>query len=340
MTLRTITRTFTLVGLVVSLAACQTNTKTRNELVFPAGVHSWEKGTDYNQSQPTDDCVGCPTLVTTSPSLSVLDSNAWRVTLESGTSTFDLRGYVEDAGIGDCGPYNDLLCSNEWRIWPPDAEGEMGWVTTPGGNLPSGGSFELAPSFQCGESRLVLVSENTYGLTRLILDVERRGGVCDVASEEPALNVRLVWGTENTDLDLHLVRDGGALNSSDDCYYEHCGPVNELGTSGLNWGDLGSAIDNPLLDVDDTERGGPENIFIHRASDQFYDVYVHYFDGLAETYPEIEVWYGTRLVDIVYYSANLPALTRGGLWHAATIYLGEGTPWVDDDNQTLSFDGR
>ena len=340
MTLRSMPKIFATLGLLLSLAACQTNTKTRNELVFPAGVHTWQKGTDYNQSLPTDDCVGCPDVVTTSPSLSVLRESAWRVSLYNGLSTFDVRGFVEDAGLGDCGPYNDLLCSNEWRIWPPDAEGERGYVTTPGGNLPTSGTFDLAPSFQCGESRMVLVSENTYGLTRMILDVDRRGGVCDVAAEEPALNVRLVWGTENTDLDLHLVRDGGELNSSDDCYYENCGPVNALGTSGLDWGELGGAVDNPLLDVDDTERGGPENIFIHRASDHYYDVYVHYYDGLSETYPEIEVWYGTRLIDIVYYSANIPALTQGGLWHAATIYMDASLPWVDDTNQTLSFNGR
>ena len=95
-----------------------------------------------------------------------------------------------------------------------------------------------------------------------------------------------------------------------------------LGTSGLDWGNLDTEIDNPLLDVDDTERGGPENIFIHRAGDQFYDVYVDYYDGVNETLPEIEVWYGNDLIDIVYYSANLPRFTQGGLWHAATVFVG------------------
>ena len=64
--------------------------------------------------------------------------------------------------------------------------------------------------------------------------------------------------------------------------------MNTLGTSGLDWGNLDTEIDNPLLDVDDTERGGPENIFIHRAGDRFYDVYVDYYDGVNETLPEIE----------------------------------------------------
>ena len=329
-----------LLMLLSSLAACQTNTKTRNELIFPAGVHTWHNGSDYNASQPSDNCEGCPSLVTTTPSFTELNRKGWLLTLDQGRSTFDLQGYIEDAGIGDCGPHNDLICSNEWRIWPPGADGQMGYVTTPGGALPKRGTFDLNPSFQCGLSRLVLVSENTYGLTRFILDVDRRGGVCEATNEEPALNVRLVWGTQNTDLDLHLVRNDGELNSSDDCYYGNCGPVNELGTSGLDWGVTGVAADNPLLDVDDTEEGGPENIFLHRAADGFYDVYVHYFEGFAETYPEIEVWYGTRLVDIVYYSANLPAMTQGGLWHAATIYPGEEGTWVEDTNQTLTFVGR
>ena len=41
-----------------------------------------------------------------------------------------------------------------------------------------------------------------------------------------------------------------------------------------------------------------------------------------ETLPEIEVWYGNDLIDIVYYSANLPRFTQGGLWHAATVFVG------------------
>ena len=94
------------------------------------------------------------------------------------------------------------------------------------------------------------------------------------------------------------------------------------GRAVLIGGTIDTEIDNPLLDVDDTERGGPENIFIHRAADQFYDVYVDYYDGVNETLPEIEVWYGNDLIDIVYYSANLPRFTQGGLWHAATVFVG------------------
>ena len=329
-----------LAALFWSLTACQTNTKTRNELSFPSGIHTWQKGADYNLSQPTNDCAGCPEIVPTTPTRSSLAASGWRVMLDNGRSTFDLEGFIDQAGLSDCGPNNDLLCSNEWRIWPPNSDYQAGYVMTPGGGLPAQGGFELQPSFQCGVSRMVLVSENTYGLTRFILDVDRRGGVCEVIDEEPALNVRLVWDTENTDLDLHLVRDGGALYSSDDCYYENCGPVNSLGTSGLDWGDIDTEIDNPLLDVDDTERGGPENIFIHRAGDQFYDVYVDYYDGVTETLPEIEVWYGSELIDIVYYSANLPRFTQGGIWHAATVFVETEGVRVMDDAQTLSFSGR
>ena len=33
-----------LAALFWSLTACQTNTKTRNELSFPSGIHTWQKG--------------------------------------------------------------------------------------------------------------------------------------------------------------------------------------------------------------------------------------------------------------------------------------------------------
>ena len=327
-------------ALVVVVTACQTNTKTRNELVFPAGIHTWDKNQDYNLSQPSNGCSGCPTFENLSPSQGSLEQADWKFELTQGRSTFNLRGRVLGAGENDCGPNNDLLCSNEWRIWPPGSDFTPGYVMTPGGDLPTAYSFDLDPSFQCGLSRLVLVSENTYGLTRMIVDVDRRGGVCEVASSEPALNVRLVWGTDDTDLDLHLVRDGGELYSADDCYYDNCGVANDLGTSGLDWGVEGSAVDNPLLDVDDTEGGGPENIFLQRAGDQRYDVYVHYFEGMTETFPEIEIWYGTTLVDVVYYSATLPAFSRGGVWKAASIEIGGGRPSVNDSQQTLTFEGR
>ena len=87
---------------------------------------------------------------------------------------------------------------------------------------------------------------------------------------------------------------------------------------------MDTEIDNPLLDVDDTERGGPENIFIHRAGDQFYDVYVDYYDGMTETLPEIEVWYGNDLIDMCIIPRTYRVLPKAALACSYDFCRGSG----------------
>ena len=58
---------------------------------------------------------------------------------------------------------------------------------TPGGYFSANGDFNIQPSFQCGVNRLVLAAQNSYGVSRTIIEVDRRGGVCDVPTQGPTV---------------------------------------------------------------------------------------------------------------------------------------------------------
>jgi hypothetical protein len=83
-----------------------------------------------------------------------------------------------------------------------------------------------------------------------------------------SLWVELYWANGGDDMDLHLVRNGGDLNSNNDCHYNNCtGPY-------PNWGANGASIDDPALDLDDIAGRGPENVNIGEPNDSTYRVAV------------------------------------------------------------------
>ena len=81
------------------------------------------------------------------------------------------------------------------------------------------------------------------------------------ALSDEGLRVEMFWSTPNTDMDVHVMDPAGTRwFTALDCNYSNC-----RGGTGLPWGDAGT-VDNPRLDIDDTNGYGPENINITRAA--------------------------------------------------------------------------
>jgi len=92
------------------------------------------------------------------------------------------------------------------------------------------------------------------------------------------VTVQLTWNHPSADIDLHLMRDPGPVNSPNDCYYANCKPGsgNRPIWDGANAAGEGG---NPTLDVDDTDGIGPETITVTEALAGRYTVGVHVFGG-------------------------------------------------------------
>lgn len=158
---------------------------------------------------------------------------------------------------------------------PPDLPLTYRWTLTP----PSGSTSVLErangamPSFFTdisGPYAVKLVVVDALGLesapATLVVD----------ALPKNALRIELTWDHPESDLDLHLIREGSAFCSCDgDCHYRDCGrsPTWFPGRDGAN----------PKLDIDDSEGFGPENINIDGegplrvVQDGRYRIAVHYY---------------------------------------------------------------
>jgi hypothetical protein len=122
----------------------------------------------------------------------------------------------------------------------------------------------------------------------------------DVVPTEELL-IQLVWDHETADLDLHLVRGGGTeFTHEDDCYFSNREP--QQTEEFPDW----SAVpeENPVLDVDDDEGYGPENMnIVAPAPGSQWNVLVHYWnqqtDGDARTTATVRVFvYGQQVMEI------------------------------------------
>ncbi len=262
--------------------------------------------------------------------VSVSDRSGWRSA--SSTALFQLRapdglgqGFNGDAGepvIDSTMPLSQVVDSTTTKIritgtvtgasdgyWAIIDDGA--WVRSQGRLIAAGGAYEQDVPLFCGGQRLVVFFRNDQGRSFYRTDVDRTN------CTEAGIRVQLHWDTDQTDVDLHLVEPGGAYGSAEtDCYFANC----PGGT--LDWGEAG-AVGNPILDVDDVDGYGPENIYVTPTNAGDYAVTVHYYSdhGNGPSNAWVEMFFdGNRI------GAFGPrAITNGSRWTVGTINWPTGT---------------
>lgn len=127
------------------------------------------------------------------------------------------------------------------------------------------------------------------------------------AADDIRLHIRLDWPLRGSDVDLHLIRPGGAIFSSDDTYFSNPGP---------DWGTPGNRCDDPRLDVDCITSCTVENIRLGKLENGTYQVKLHYYSdhGQGPTSPRVTLWYrGTQ------YNFGPRSISNDQVWDVATV---------------------
>ncbi|MEC7984343.1 MAG: choice-of-anchor D domain-containing protein [Myxococcota bacterium] len=153
----------------------------------------------------------------------------------------------------------------EWTLIerPPGSEA---YIPNGGANRPHF-SADLAGTY-VGQ----LVVYNEWG---------RASEPCEASLEaipRESLWVELYWEHSGDDMDLHIVRPNGQLETDNDCYYWNC-----VSGGWLDWGIFGLEDDDPSLDLDDITGTGPENTNILAPENGTFEVWVHDFPGSVYT---------------------------------------------------------
>lgn len=161
-------------------------------------------------------------------------------------------------------------------------------------------------------------------------EIRLEGRALEPREEDVDIAVRLTWDAAFADLDLHFVRsEASPFTEGDDCYFAAKNP---------RWGDLGQRQDDPFLDRDAVRGQGPETISLQTATEEVFDVYVHYFDFdpvVGEVATEATVRVAVRGQP----TERSRSLGRcGQMWHVGRVErTAQGLAWLDVD-ATLDFE--
>jgi Cys-rich repeat protein len=181
---------------------------------------------------------------------------------------------------------------------------------------PAGSVATLAP----GQTSATYEADE-IGTYRVRLEVTNRNGEssfaeCETEATSPrAIRVVLTWDHAQADLDLHM-STGQFFDDTRDCYWRNCGDT----ANAPDWGIPGNSLDDPSLDIDDTQGFGPEQSSVERAPGNAVNIGVHYFDDHAAADPRaaatLRVFCNENLVRTMMRSfANDEVFWRAGTLH-------------------------
>jgi hypothetical protein len=225
---------------------------------------------------------GAPTIGLSNATTTVSTSSSSQVV--SGTTSATSNGYWT------------IIVDNTLRAW---------------GVLPvSGGSFAAEIPLFCGTQQVAYTFETNGNRGYYRTNVTQTG--CTASQ----LRVQLSWDTPDSDIDLHLIRPGGTVESNNDCYFANCT------FGGLEWGASGDA-GNPFLDVDDVSGYGPENIVIGSGAESGeYRIVVHNWDGTPNTHATVKIYLNE--VEVQRFTSNTLDEGLRDYWQVARVNVNTG----------------
>lgn len=161
----------------------------------------------------------------------------------------------------------------------------------------------------------------TYYVTAMAVDdegcVSLSNEVVVVAIPSQDIHIQLVWDTPSdpnqldtsgSDLDLHFLHPNGCWNTVPwDVFFRNTSP---------DWGIVGNLLDNPSLDIDDTNGAGPENINLNNPEPITYHIGVHYWNhwGFGDSTATVRIYIDGSLA---YERSRL--IRNLEFWHVASL---------------------
>lgn len=206
---------------------------------------------------------------------------------------------------------------------PPDDPLSYRWEIT---SRPEGSTTQLERSRTAQPSFWVDLA-GRYEVSLIVTDalgLESQNQAVTVVEALPtnAVRIELIWDHPDSDLDLHLIREGGSFcDCGTDVHYRDCART-------PNWFPQAPGA-NPRLDIDDRSGFGPENINLDgEGATRFipegaYTIAVHYYASNAgvSTWPTTVSNATVRVYVYGLLAAELskPLEADGDLWYAGTL---------------------
>lgn len=172
------------------------------------------------------------------------------------------------------------------------------------------GTFSTTTPLFCGEQLVKCLWNNAAG--RYVL-VQR---IITTNCVDADIRVTISWDDKARDLELHLIKPGGRINTPTDCTWTTC-----IG-AGPDWGVPSDASDDPKKDVDNTGAFGPENIFLAKPESGVFHVMVEHW-AAGEPLNAARLIINVKGKGATVFDRR--DLVTQHVWRAATISWPEGT---------------
>ncbi len=242
---------------------------------------------------------------------------------------------VADAGLDQEVDLYSTVWLNGYGSYDPGGNEPLTyrWTTL---SKPAGSTVDI--SWMAGWATPIF-SPDVAGDYRFQLGVTNTLGISDptpdqvtVTARQPALEIKLEWDTQPTDIDMHIINsNAGIFDSPDDCCFCNMAP---------NWGGAGDT-DDPGLYWDDIDGYGPEYVTIDAPANGDYRILMEFYGengdsscdgGCARTRCTVTVTLSGTVIGT--YTGTLS--NAGEYWEVGTLHMPAGTITRTDTYSTTT----